>query len=326
MTQADLGVVVIGRNEGERLRQCLVSVLGPGRTVVYVDSGSTDDSVTLATALGAVVHRLDMQRPFTAARARNEGVRHLTQLEPGIEIVQFVDGDCEVVAGWLDAAVDHLRRTPGSAVVCGRRRERHPERSVYNLLCDLEWNTPVGPAKACGGDAAMRLTALREVGGYRDDLIAGEEPELCVRLRGAGWSIQRIDRDMTLHDAAILRFGQWWRRSLRSGYAYANGAHLHGGPPERHWVRELRSALAWGLALPLALLAASALASPWFLLGLLAYPMQVLRLFLRTSGRAGERLARSAFTVTAKFAEAAGAVRFGLHRARGANGRLIEYK
>ena len=323
---ACLGVVVIGRNEGERLRQCLTSVLGPGRAVVYVDSGSTDDSVVLAESLGAVVRRLDMRRPFTAARARNEGVQCLGATEPTLDVVQFVDGDCEVVAGWLDAAADYLRQHPDAAVVCGRRRERHPERSVYNLLCDLEWNTPIGLAKACGGDAAMRLAAFRQVGGYRDELIAGEEPELCVRLRAKGWQVWRLDLEMTRHDASILRFRQWWRRSLRTGYAYANGAHLHGAPPERHWVRELRSGLLWGFGLPVAIVLASIVASPFFLIGLLAYPAQVLRLFMRSADGGRARLAHAAFVVIAKFAEAAGAIRFALHRASGATARLIEYK
>ena len=321
-----LGVVVIGRNEGERLRRCLTSVLGAGRTVVYVDSGSTDDSVALAMSLGAVVHQLDMGRPFTAARARNEGARRLATAEPRIDIVQFVDGDCEVVPGWLAAAAGHLGDRPEVAVVCGRRREQHPERSVYNLLCDLEWNTPIGLAKSCGGDAAIRFAALRESGGYRDSMIAGEEPELCVRLRARGWRIWRIDQEMTLHDAAILRFGQWWKRSVRAGYAYGIGAHLHGAPPERHWVRDLRSALFWGLVLPVSLLAAGAVLSGWSALGLLAYPLQMLRLFLRSNGSLRERLARSFFLVLGKFAEAAGAIRFMVHRASGANSRLIEYK
>lgn len=323
---ASHGVVVIGRNEGERLRRCLASVLAPGREVVYVDSGSNDGSPAAARALGARVHALDLSQPFTAARARNAGFTELQLHHESPAYVQFVDGDCEVAAGWLKAAAEFLDANPEVAAVCGRRRERHPERSVYNLLCDLEWNTPIGPAKACGGDVLMRTAALRQVGGYREDLIAGEEPELCVRLRAAGWKIWRLDAEMTLHDAAMTRFEQWWKRSERTGFAYAEGAHLHGAPPERHWVRERRSAWVWGGLLPLAIGVGAAVGGPLWLLGGMIYPLQVLRLFVRGDGPARARLARAGFLVLGKFAEAAGQARFVLHRLSGTRGRLIEYK
>jgi len=299
-----IGLVAIGRNEGERLRACLASVVHRVAHVVYVDSGSTDGSVAMAQAMGVHVVNLDMRVPFTAARA-NEGWRALLQVAPGLKFVQFVDGDCVVADGWLDQALFFLDQNPAYAVACGRRRERFPDRSVYNRLCDLEWNTPVGDAKACGGDALVRVSALLQVGGYRDDLIAGEEPELCVRLRQAGWRIRRLDAEMTLHDAAMTRFGQWWRRSKRAGYAFAQGAWLHGAAPERHWVKETRSLLAWGALLPaLVLILACSVHPAWLLLGC-AYPLQVWRLRRLPGG-----LQRAVFLVLGKFPEAMGALQF----------------
>lgn len=322
---ADLGVVAIGRNEGERLRRCLASVGGHAAHVVYVDSGSTDDSVASARALGAEVLLLDTARPFTAARARNAGWRHLLQVAPRVSLVQFVDGDCEVDPGWWAPARARLAADPGLGVVCGRRRERHPQASLYNLVCDVEWDTPVGPARACGGDALMRAQALRAVDGFRDDLIAGEEPELCVRLRGAGWRIERLPLEMTRHDAAMTRWRQWWRRSVRAGHAYAEGAALHGAPPERHWVAETRRAWLWGLALPLAALV-PAPAWPASLLLLVLYPLQVLRLALRLRHDGHPRpAARAMLLVLGKFAEAQGALQWRLRAGRRPH-RLIEYK
>ena len=141
---SDLGIVTIGRNEGERLRRCLNSLVGHGLPVVYVDSNSTDGSVELARSMGVEVVELDLSLPFTAARARNAGFARLEQLTPGIGFVQFVDGDCEVVPGWLDRACAVLKERPDVAVVFGRRRERFPDQSIYNCLADIEWDTPVG--------------------------------------------------------------------------------------------------------------------------------------------------------------------------------------
>lgn len=321
-----MGVVVIGRNEGERLRRCLESLAGRARAIVYVDSGSSDGSVLLATAQGASVQQLDASQPFTAARARNAGAALLRALQPDIDFIQFVDGDCEVQPEWLERALAFVISHADVAAVCGRRRERHPEHSVYNLLCDIEWSTPVGEASACGGDALMRADAFDAVGGFRDDLIAGEEPELCVRLRKAGWRIWRLDAEMTLHDAAMTRFGQWWRRSERTGFSFAQGARIHGAPPERHWVREARSGAFWGLALPLGLLAGCAWLGPWALLGFLVYPLQMIRIFSRTPGTQRARLARAYFLVLGKFPEASGQLRYFVRMAMRDPARLIEYK
>ncbi len=318
------GVVIIGRNEGDRLRRCISSVRTSCSRIVYVDSGSSDGSADWARTQGVSVVDLDLSQPFTAARARNAGCAQLLQQWPQVELVQFVDGDCEVVPGWLEAAASFLASHPDHAVTCGRRRERFPERSIFNAQCDREWNTPPGPAEACGGDAMFRRDALAASGGFRSELIAGEEPELCVRLRAAGWFIWRLDCEMTLHDAALLHWRQWWKRTKRAGHAFAEGSFLHGATPERHWVRETRSALVWGLVLPGLVLVAAVLVSPWLLAALLVYPLQVLRLALRNPANGG--IQGALLLVLGKFAEASGVVDFWLRRLLRRPHGLIEYK
>ncbi len=313
-----VGAVLIGRNEGARLIACLASVPPDVGPVIYVDSGSTDDSVAAARRAGAQVVALDMTRPFTAARARNAGFDALSTLG-GAEFVQFIDGDCTLQPGWTDTARTFLAAHPNAAVVCGRRRERFPDASVWNRLCDAEWDTPVGLTKACGGDALMRVAAVHAVGGYDPALIAGEEPELCVRLRAAGWEVWRIETEMTLHDAAMTRVGQWWQRSRRSGHAYAEGAALHGAPPERHWVVETRRALVWGMLLP-ATAFVGMLITPWAGLILLAYPVQALRL-MRRFGRE-----RGMYLLFGKFPEALGVMEYHLNRRLRRRAGLMEYK
>jgi glycosyltransferase involved in cell wall biosynthesis len=326
LTTQTVGVVAIGRNEGQRLGRCIQSVIGQSALVIYVDSGSTDDSVSLASRAGAVVVELDMSEPFTAARARNEGFRRLRSLAPRASYVQFVDGDCEVVGGWIEKATAFLEGEPHIAVVCGRRRERFPTRSIYNQLCDHEWDTPVGETKACGGDALIRSDVFEKHGGYRHELIAGEEPELCLRLRTGGWLIWRLDLEMTLHDADITKFGQWWRRNVRNGYAFAEGAFLHGKTPECHWVWESRRAMLWGLMLPLVCLAAIFLSGlPGLLVGLI-YVAQIFRQISRNSGSLKKRAIFSFFQVLTRFPEALGQVKFRYHRAARTRSQLIEYK
>lgn len=313
-SDATVDAVVIGRNEGARLLACLAALQGRVRRLVYVDSGSTDGSVAAATAAGAEVVALDMAQPFTAARARNAGLSHLASDPP--DFVQMVDGDCALQPGWISAALAAFAAHPAAVVVCGRRRERFAQATVYNALADREWDTPIGPARACGGDALMRYAAVQAVGGYDPGLIAGEEPDLCLRLRAKGGEIWRIDAEMTLHDAAMTRFSQWWRRAVRAGHAFAEGCARHGFD---HWGLETRRALIWGAGLPMAIVLLGLWHPAGWLLAL-AYPAQVIRLARRGGWAWG------LFSVIGKFAEARGALGFYASRLRGQRHGLIEYK
>lgn len=321
----EVGAVVIGRNEGERLRTCLEYLSQNLSHIVYVDSGSTDGSMDMATKMGVMVVSLDMSQPFTAARARNAGFKALLTNRPELKYVQFIDGDCQLVTGWLEAATNFLEQHAEYAVACGRRRERFPEKSVYNQLCDIEWDTPIGETNSCGGDALIRVKAFVEVEGYRDDLIAGEEPEMCFRLRYKGWKIYRLAPEMTAHDAAILHFGQWWRRNVRAGHAYAEGAHLHGASKEKYWIRECHSIYLWGLIIPFFVVVLSYY-SPIFLLIFLIYPLQVLRISLKSPISGLLKFKWAFFIIIGKLPEAIGLIKYWFGRLNNKSSKIIEYK
>ena len=325
MTQEDVGVVVIGRNEGDRLVRCLASVKACTRNIVYVDSGSTDESVDYAARIGACVVQLDLTRPFTAARARNEGYSALKSLQPDARFVQFIDGDCSLAPGWVEMARTFLGQRSDVAVVCGRRRERHPETSIYNQLCDLEWNTPIGEAVACGGDALMRAEAFESVGGFQPRLIAGEEPELCIRLRKIGWTIWRLDADMTEHDASMTRFRQFWVRTVRNGYAFADVVWLHRNSASGNWRRATLSAFLWGGLLPVTI-GLGALLHPAALLGASAYPLQICRIALKQGSTSHRTWPLALLGTLSKFAQFQGILKFLWCKWQRGEATLIEYK
>lgn len=320
----DLVFVVIGRNEGERLRSCLLSVLAVSNQLVYADSASTDRSVELARSIGALVVEVS-GRPLNAARGRNEGFAAARKHFPSAKFVQFLDGDCVLDSAWPGTARKFLNGHPDAAVVCGRRYEACPGASFYNLMADDEWNTPVGPAEACGGDSMMRIEALEAVGGFDPKLMAGEEPELCTRIRSRGWTVWRLDCAMTEHDAKIMRFSQWWRRTVRSGFGYAQVWHRNAVRSMPVAAPQLRSAVLWTVVVPLTgIVAALVIGRPAILLAIpLAYSLQLLRVAYRRRGSVGFRVRASAFLMIGKFAEMAGAIRFLLSSGYS---RSIEYK
>ncbi len=320
----ETGVVVIGRNEGERLIACLKSVTGATRRVVYVDSGSTDGSPEAAAALGADVIRLDMSTPFTAARARNAGFRHL-QETGAPRFVQFVDGDCVVAEGWIEKATRFLGETPEAAIASGRVREKHPERSLYNALADREWAAAPGETEICGGIALVRAEAFISAGEFREGLIAGEEPELCVRLRAKGWRIFRLDEEMARHDIDMTSLGQWLKRARRAGHAFAEVSHLHRGEPEQIWARETIRPLFWTALFLATLFGGAFIHTAIFLLGS-AFPLQIARIALRDRPPTAQSWAYASLTMLQKPWEAAGAVQYWAGRFGGGRSKLIEYK
>ena len=324
-----VGVVVIGRNEGERLRRCLESVAGVGR-FVYVDSGSTDGSPELARGMGAEVVALDMSQPFTASRARNVGFRVLRRQAAPPDLVQFLDGDMEVLPGWIEAAVRLMQGDPQVVAVSGVRRERSPDRNVFHRIADVEWRIgPIGPTDAFGGDVMIRAEALERVGGYDPNVIAAEDNELAVRLRRAGGQIVRIDVPSTLHDVAMTAPAQWWRRAKRTGHAYAQVSALHGQPPERYFLRERNRVLLFGVGLPAAAvgLVLPTLGSSLLLLGV--YPLQAARV-ARATHRQGfgwaASLAWGANCAFSKIPESLGLAKFYVDRLRGRAPAIIEHK
>jgi glycosyltransferase involved in cell wall biosynthesis len=329
---SDLGIVVIGRNEGERLLRCLASI-SPTAAVVYVDSGSSDGSVAAARERGADVVQLDMAHSFTAARARNAG---RDALPPACRFVQFIDGDCALQPGWLEVARAALEADNGLAAVFGRRREVAPEASRYNWLCDLEWAVPPGPARYFGGDVMLRLAAFDAAGRYPDVMIAGEEPDLAIRLRTRSWRLECLPYEMTSHDAAITRFSQWWRRAQRSGHAYAELAARNRESPLQDYARRMRGVLFWGAVLPvtgLLLLAiglsfgAAALTSVGGVMLLLPL-IQWARLALREARRLPihKALTLATFLMLAKPAQSLGVALYWRGRLDGRRSRIIEYK
>ncbi len=322
MTGVD--VVLIGRNEGARLVAALTSLRGQARRMVYVDSGSSDGSVDAATRAGAKVVRLDLSVPFTAARARNAGFAALDGDAPA-ELVQFIDGDCALAPGWIDAGRAHLGAHPEIGMVTGWRSEIHPEASPYNRICDWEWHRPAGEILACGGDMLVRARAFRQVGGFDPTVIAAEDDEFCTRLRKAGWRLERLPLPMTRHDADMMTLGQWWQRAVRTGHGFAQVGHLH---PD-YFGAERKRVLVYALAVPLATLVAAALSWGLTVAVLAVYSLSYARTVqgLRRDGLTqSDALKLGVLLVLSKFPNLLGMARFHLRRLGRAPMRIIEYK
>jgi GT2 family glycosyltransferase len=328
-SRCSVAIVAIGRNEGERLKNCLRAAIGGARTVVYVDSGSTDGSADFAREAGCRVVELNPDLPFSAARARNEGFACAMMFDPDVAFVQFVDGDCTLVEGWLEHGAAALNERTDVGVVWGHVREIHSEASVYNRLLDLEWRQRPGEINACGGIFMVRPAVFSEVGGFRPDVIAGEDNEFCVRVRRMGEKIVLLDAAMVGHDAAMHRFMEWWRRARRTGHAYAQVASMHGNNEERYFVRECRRIWIWGLAIPAIALVFAPFTRGISLFLLFLYGPQfgwILRNARKRGWSLGDSFLYAFFTVLTKFPALQGMLAYYWRRWRGRTLTIMEHK
>ena len=318
----DIAAVVIGRNEGARLVASLASLKGAVPRIVYVDSGSTDGSLQAARDAGAQIVALDLSIPFTAARARNAG---FAALDPVPDFVQFIDGDCMIEPGWLAAGVAALVENEDMGIVTGWRSEIYPDASVYNGLVDFEWHRPPGDIEACGGDMMVRASVFQRVGGFNPHVIAAEDDEFCTRVRKAGWRVHRLPERMTLHDAEMLRFGQWWQRAVRTGHGFAQVGALHPGYFKRTRQR------VWFYAAVLPAIAVLALIwLPWLLLAvlgvyLLSYARTVQGLVAAGLAR-HKALHQSVLLSISKFPNLIGLMTYHWRVMRKSDMAIIEYK
>lgn len=319
-----MGIVIIGRNEGERLILCLQSVLKVHVACVYVDSQSIDDSVKEAEQRGVRAVVLDKSAPINASRARNTGFKVLVDDNPDIKYVHFIDADCELHPEWLSHAVMSLDESESVAVVCGRLHEKYKYKNTYMRLCDMDWYIKPGEIEACGGIATIRRSVLEEMKGFDETLIAGADPELYFRIRQIGdHKIVCLPIDMGTHDSNMHYFSEYWQRSVKTGYAYISKMHLGMS------AKPVKSALIWSVAIPLAILLLILLASSKFILLLLVYPIQVLRIYMSLSEHPSPKYSQllySIFCVLGKFPESVGIVKYMYNAIKKRDQTLIEYK
>lgn len=266
-----IGVVIIGLNVEKSLADCIKSIQAANYPrelleILYVDGGSMDNSPQIAKTFDGVnVLKLNDRHP-TPGRGRNRGWQSLDT-----PLIQFMDADTILDPLWLEKALPELK--DNTAAVCGNRREKFPDKNLFHVLTDMEWHYEVGPCRYFGGEVLIKREVLEKTGGFDENLVAGEDPELSYRIRQEGWQILRIDVTMATHDINMTRLRQYLKRAYRSGYAYAEIALRFMQNQEKLWLRELTRIVAKTL-LPVGFVVLGVLTGKTllgFLLGLLVF-------------------------------------------------------
>lgn len=251
----DIAVVIIGINVERYISGCITSVLeskypADKLNIVFVDGGSGDRSVELAKGFDGV-RVIELKDPSpTPGKGRNAGFRAVQS-----PFIQFMDADTTLHPLWFEKALPYFKDRV--AAVCGYRKEKYPEKNFYHTIGNIEWRYEEGPCRYFGGEALILRDILEQCGGYDENLVAGEDPDLSYRIRRDGRVIYRIKEDMTTHDLNMTKFRQYIKRAFRTGHAYAEIGLRYSGNKEKMWLRELFR-ICVGVCTPWLILALSA--------------------------------------------------------------------
>lgn len=216
-TQSDVSVIVASRNYGQFLAECLTSInhqtVQP-KEIIYVDDGSTDDSVDVATRIGGVTVLALPHRGAPAAR--NSGVKASTG-----SLLLHVDGDDILPPDFLETHLRTLQQHPEALFAYGPAQ-------AFGLHSTF-WDAPEWSRDALwlqnfvNTSALVRRGAFEKTGGWREDLGTMWDWDLWLRLSQLGPGVRS--------PAAILyrQHQQSWGHTHELAQSDADRGTLMGG-------------------------------------------------------------------------------------------------
>jgi len=250
-----VSVVLIAKNQDWNSRRLIESILqGNGSyellDVILVDSASSDSTIEFAQEYPIDVLRLRPDQILTPAAGRYVGYKRARG-----EFILFVDGDMELCHGWLGDALSMMQTDCTVGVATGQIVDVSPGETKPRVE-NVE-RSGCKNVSYCGGAALYRRSVLESVGVFNPYLYSEEEPELCLRIRHAGYRIVELQRTVVFHySTPTSAFGTLvarWRRNLYLG-AGQNIRYLLGTPllwlylKERGWGCVPALTIAAGLA------------------------------------------------------------------------------
>ncbi len=243
----ELSVILISRNQEWNIARLVESVLRErdllgSMDIILVDSASNDQTIEIAARYPITVYKLNPDQRLSAAAGRYVGYNHTSG-----DLVLFLDGDMELCQGWLTQALKVIRSQPEVAVVCGQVVDRPKDYTPQENECTHDAMRNSGGATCVlhgGGASLYRRSVLDKVGTFNPWLYSDEEPELCLRIRHAGYQILRLPRTIAFHYTvpweALSTFLAKRKSNIWLGYGQ-NIRHLWGTPllfpylKERGW-------------------------------------------------------------------------------------------
>lgn len=168
--------------------------------IIYVDSGSSDNSVEIAKQY---VDEVFIENKYPSpGRNRNRGL-----IEAKYDIVHFIDGDVIIDKNYLKNIVNLFSKKNVQAIV-GQLDEQHP--NIYNKMAALSNAVKKeGYTTFTATGATYLKAALLAVNGYDERIRRGQETDLGERFRNSGYKIWRTAHKMGSHNFDIRNLCQY---------------------------------------------------------------------------------------------------------------------
>jgi glycosyltransferase involved in cell wall biosynthesis len=219
-----VSIVIRALNEAEHLPALFTGLLRQARRpdqVILVDSGSTDDSVTIARTHGAEIVRIAPDE-FSFGRALNRGCAAATG-----DILVFLSAHVYPLdEKWLDLMVTPFQRPDVALVYGGQTGDERSHFSELELMS--RWFPPVGDddqqTPFCNNaNCAVRASVWSDLP-YDETLTGLEDLDWAKRALGAGWKVvyQADARIAHVHDEP---FGKTRNRYRREAIAHRRIFH-----------------------------------------------------------------------------------------------------
>ena len=201
-----LSVVIIGLNEEKKIGNCIKNIMKateeiPGTEIVYIDSGSTDKTTSIALQNGIRVYQLGKkQLPSPAAG------RYVGSLVTKGKYIMFVDGDTNIIHGWVSEALKKIESDSKIAMVGGTFLALGKDE-----ICSVDKVSNLEPYRSVlkigGACSIVSREVLEKCGNWNPFVRSEEEEDLANRIH------HFFPEYKILKSSKITAFG-WWYKNL----------------------------------------------------------------------------------------------------------------
>lgn len=185
--------------------------------VVVSDGGSSDRTLDAAHAAGARIVQHTAGTPQTIAEARNVGVARARG-----EILIFLDADSIIPnVEHFFTRITEAMRTPKTVAATTRIEIAPSQRTLadrfwlgsFNLI--FKWSNILGLGTGRGNCQIVHHGAFRQVKGYNEQLVAGEDFDLFHRLGKLGhiaflWDVVVYESPRRFRRLGYMRTSSLW--------------------------------------------------------------------------------------------------------------------
>jgi len=204
--------------------------------LILVDDGSEDNTLSI---IQECISKIDIPAKVFHTSWKGLGhARNMVAANAEGDFILWVDGDMIISRDFVTNLVKFMEQHPEVGIAKGKQALE----PGGNLLATLEaysraagrmvdYRSEKARSKALGtGGSIYRVEAIEKVGGFDQDLRGyGEDLDIELRVRAAGWSLHTVDTNFSDYEKYKLTWKILWKKYWLRGYYAHYFLHKHVG-------------------------------------------------------------------------------------------------